>query len=116
LSEVSEPEPDLSVVVGDERTYLGTGHPTTALLVVEISLTSLEFDHRTKGSLYASAGIKDYWIVNLQGRCVEVYRSPVIDKTARFGHRYEEKSTFTGGQRIQPLALSADIAVADLLP
>lgn len=116
LSETSEPEPDLSIVAGHRRTYVGKGHPNTALLVIEISESSLAFDRQTKGSLYASAGINDFWIVDLKGRCVEVYRSPVVDASARFGYRYGEKAVFRGEQRIKPLGLSGDVAVGDLLP
>jgi Uma2 family endonuclease len=62
----SDPEPDVSVVPGRIEDY--TDHPTTALLVVEVSDTSLAFDRGDKASLYAAAGIADYWIVNLNER------------------------------------------------
>ncbi len=58
LSETSEPEPDLSVLRGSPRDYL-LGHPSSALLVVEISDTSLDGDRQRKMKVYAHAGIQD---------------------------------------------------------
>lgn len=116
LGKFSEPEPDLSIVIGSVRDYVGTGHPQTALLVLEASETTLLFDRGPKASLYASAGIQDYWIVNLVDHWVEVYRSPVPDSSEPFGFRYGEKTTFATGQTIKPLAIAVEIAVADLLP
>src|SRR5262245_27044206 len=63
LASESEPEPDVAVVPGRAREY--HEHPTTALLVVEVSDATLGFDSKRKASLYASAHIADYWIVNL---------------------------------------------------
>jgi Uma2 family endonuclease len=70
----SEPEPDVAVVVGTEERYL-TMHPTTAELVIEVAVSSLEID-RVKALLYAEAGVKEYWIVSMEKRQVEVYRRP----------------------------------------
>jgi Uma2 family endonuclease len=70
----SEPEPDVMVVRG-ERTDFQRVHPTTAELVVEVAVTSLEVD-RAKADIYAEAGVKEYWIVCPERKCVEVYREP----------------------------------------
>ncbi len=72
----SEPFPDIAIVPGKPSDYRQQ-HPTTALLVIEIADTSLEYDRTEKMSLYASVGIPEYWIVNLVERCLEVYREPV---------------------------------------
>jgi Uma2 family endonuclease len=73
----SEPEPDVAVVRGDTRQYLGRHPgPDDLALVVEVADTSLDIDRDTKGPLYARAGILTYWIVNLQDRQVEVYTDP----------------------------------------
>jgi Uma2 family endonuclease len=107
LSPDSEPEPDLAVVSGNPLSYLNA-HPATALLIVEVSDTTLEHDRRRKGSLYARAGIQDYWIVNLIDRCVEVYREP--DQRA-----YRSCLRFFAGDTVAPLAISAAIIpVADI--
>lgn len=72
----SEPIPDIAIVPGRPNDYR-TQHPTTALLIVEIADSSLEYDRLDKRALYAQHGIPEYWIVNLQERVLEVYRDPV---------------------------------------
>src|SRR2546426_100587 len=56
LDDESEPEPDVAVVPGGHRDYLGE-HPSRPPLVVEIADSSLEFDRHHKGSLYARAAV-----------------------------------------------------------
>lgn len=75
LSDLSEPEPDLSLLRWRGEFY---AHPAPAdlLLVIEISDTSLAFDRSVKGPLYAVAGVPEYWIVNLAGEALEVHRDP----------------------------------------
>ena len=70
----SEPEPDISVVRGSEADFVAA-HPTTADLVVGIAVTSVALD-RENASLYAEAGVKEYWIVLGADKQVEVYRRP----------------------------------------
>lgn len=70
----SEPEPDLSVVMGREEDF--QTHPSTARLVVEVSITTLSED-RDMAEIYAEAGVEEYWIVNGAERCIEVFRDPV---------------------------------------
>lgn len=87
VSERSEPEPDFVVV---SKTESWNRHPTTAPLVVEVSLTSLAFD-RQKCGLYASASVPEYWIVDLNDRCLEVYTEPIPDSEAPWGFAYGVK-------------------------
>src|SRR5438309_9229684 len=68
----SEPEPDISVVKGQEKDYLQT-HPRTAELVIEVAISSAVLD-RENASLYAEAGVKEYWIVLGRERKVQVFR------------------------------------------
>jgi len=112
----SEPEPDVAVVAGKREDY-ATQHPRTALLIVEVSDTTLMFDRTGKASLYARAGIEDYWIVNLVDLQVEVYRQPQPDATQRYGHHYASIWTLTDADHLNPLAAPAvTVAVAALLP
>lgn len=116
LDEESEPEPDVAVVAGGPRDYLAS-HPSRPALVVEVALTSLEFDRGEKASIYARAGIADYWIVNLVDNVLEVYREPAADSGAPFGWRYTSGTILHGRDFATPLALPhARIAVVDLLP
>ena len=116
LDDDSEPEPDVAVVPGTRRDYR-QGHPQRLVLAVEVADSSLVGDRQIKGSLYARAGIADYWIVNLVDHAVEVYRDPVRDSTATYGWAYRSVSHHGPGASVSPLALSgAALAVADLLP
>jgi Uma2 family endonuclease len=106
LSDDSEPEPDVAVVpLGD----YDTEHPTSALFIIEVSESSLKTD-RLKAAIYASAGIGEYWLVNLDARLVEVYSSPC-------GDRYAEVRTLRTGDTLRPAALpEVAIPVAEILP
>jgi Uma2 family endonuclease len=75
LGDFSEPEPDLAIVPGGILDYQ-EGHPTTALLAVEVAVSSLQYDRRTKIPLYARAGIPESWILNMRRKELEVYRDP----------------------------------------
>jgi len=103
LDEESEPEPDLAVVPGTFRDYRAA-HPSSPSLVIEISETSLALDRTHKGSLYARAGLPDYWIVNLPERRLEVYRDPEPDSTAPFGWRYHSVTVLEPGASVSPLS------------
>src|SRR5262245_12202727 len=116
LDEESEPEPDISLVPGTWRDY-SVEHPARPVLVVEVSVSRLTFDRDHKGSLYARAGLADYWILNLVDRVLEIYRRPVEDPAARFGWRYASIERLGAGSSASPLAApDARIQVSDLLP
>ena len=116
LDAESEPEPDVAVVPGTVRDYR-EGHPTHAVLVVEVAESSLRSDRQNKGSLYARAGIADYWIVNLVDRVLEVYREPGPDPAAPFGWRYHSVTLIGLDGSVSPLAAHGrPISVVDLLP
>jgi Uma2 family endonuclease len=111
----SEPEPDLAVIIGQLTDY--TEHPTTALLIVEISDTTLSYDRNRKAALYAGAGIADYWIVNLVDRQLEIHRNPAADPAHPHGFRYTDVVIHGPGAVVSPLAApAAKVAVNDLLP
>jgi Uma2 family endonuclease len=75
LGEDSEPEPDVAAVVSGSYK---DGHPTSALLVIEVAESSLAEDRREKGVLYAEHGIPEYWIVDTARERVEVH-SEIIE-------------------------------------
>ncbi len=67
----SEPEPDLAVIAG-HRGLFRDQHPTTATLVVEVAITTIELD-RAKADIYAQAGIAQYLLVLPKQQQVIVY-------------------------------------------
>ena len=116
LDEESEPEPDVAVVPGTFRDYV-IEHPSRPVLVVEVSESSLALDREHKGSVYARAGLADYWIVNLVDRGLEVHREPARPGPARRRWGYAVIETLGADAAISPLsAPTASIRVADLLP
>jgi Uma2 family endonuclease len=116
LSPHGIPSPDLAVTQGSPHAAART-ISKSALLVVEISDTTLAYDRYHKAPLYAAGGIADYWIVNLVQRQLEVYRDPVADSTQPFGFRYNSRTILDPPDKVSPLAApQAQITVADLLP
>lgn len=100
LGDDSEPEPGLALVAPDEAAR-PDGHPRSALLVVEVSGDSLRHDREVKGAIYARARIREYWIVNLEARCIEVYRDPSPETGI-----YRRSAAFGTGACIAPIALA----------
>jgi Uma2 family endonuclease len=116
LDDDSEPEPDVVVVPGSPDDY-GRAHPSRPVLTVEVAESSLAIDRRHKGSLYARAGLPDYWILNLVDRVLEVYREPAADAAAPFGWRYASHEVLDPSAGVTPLAApGSSIPVSRLLP
>ena len=116
FGESTDPEPDVAVLSGPPRSNLTT--PAGALLVVEVSDTSLAYDLGDKSSLYASAGVEDYWVLDVVNKRLHVLRHPRPDAAERFGHRYHHQTTLGPSEFVTPLAApsGAAIAVGELLP
>jgi Uma2 family endonuclease len=70
----SEPEPDLAVVAGMKEDFRDD-HPHAAELVIEVSITSHDYD-RSKLRAYAAAGVKECWLVLGPEKQIEVHRHP----------------------------------------
>ena len=102
-------EPDVAVVAGDARSYRDA-HPTSALLVVEVSDHSLHRDRTVKQRLYTRCRIPEYWILALPERRLEIYRDPAPDG-------YRSVSIHRAGEAVAPLGHpDAAIVVDALLP
>jgi Uma2 family endonuclease len=104
----SEPEPDVALYT---RRSGGKARAADVHLLVEVADSSLEFDRTVKLPLYAEAGIRELWIVNLIDERLEVYRQPQLDGT------YADASSLQAGEVIEPLAVpSVPLAVSEILP
>jgi Uma2 family endonuclease len=101
----SEPEPDVAVVpLGDYRET----HPSHALLVIEVAVSSLKKDRQVKAPLYAASGFVEYWIVNVPEQAVEVHRTPRPDG-------YATVTRHGAGEIVRPEAFDdVDVEVAAL--
>ena len=106
LSDDSEPQPDVAVVPpGDYDEAL----PTEALLVIEVADSSLETDRTDKARLYATAGVPEYWVVNLIDRVVEV-------STVPHGALYSHTATYRAQDAIRLVRFpDLEISVSDVL-
>ena len=73
----NEPEPDVAVTRLPRRAY-SERHPGPGdlLLVAEVSSSTLRFDRVKKAALYALAGIREYWVLDLNGGRLLVHRQP----------------------------------------
>ncbi|GAB5403568.1 MAG: hypothetical protein Aurels2KO_17990 [Aureliella sp.] len=67
----SEPEPDIAIVQGSHADFR-TRHPdgNDCRLVIEVADTSLIKD-RSKVQIYRDAGVQEYWIINVNDKCLE---------------------------------------------
>ena len=98
LSQDSEPQPDVALLQPRPDFY-ADALPSAgdAFLVLEVAETSLDADRDVKASLYAEAGIPEFWLVELSARRVEVYRNPQ-------GGAYRETRTYARSDRLAPRA------------
>jgi Uma2 family endonuclease len=111
----TDPVPDIAVVQGTPRTY--TRHPRTALLVIEVADSSLAYDIGDKASLYAAAGIADYWVIDVNDRRIHVFRNPQPDPAQHYGYGYAQVHVLGPKESISPLASPGNsVAIIDLLP
>lgn len=115
LAPLGVPGPDVAVVAGSRDSFRGKGNPTTAVLIVEVGDARLAYDRSTKASLYAAAGIPEYWVVNIPDRQLEVRRSPQPDATQEFGCGYGSLATLRPGDAATPLAAPSGVVPVDRL-
>ena len=107
----SAPEPDVFVAPGRREDYRNR-HPTSALLVVEVSDSSLQQDRLTKAAIYAAGAVTEYWIVNLKEEHLEIFRNPDPGSS-----RYRSTSIARRGERVELIPFPGTfVSVAEFLP
>lgn len=87
----SEPEPDIAIVQLPVEIYR-SHHPYVENIywVIEYSNSSLQKDLEVKSKIYAEADIREYWVINLKTRELNVFRNPVNGE-------YQEQVVLTEG-------------------
>jgi Uma2 family endonuclease len=106
----SRPQPDITLLRWRDDHYRGKRpRPEDVILVVEVSHSTLAYDRKVKVSLYAEAGISEYWLVNLVDNVIEVYKDPSQGK-----YRFTRKAHRSETLQV-PGDLGGEIAVADIL-
>ena len=112
----NDPGPDLAVVRGRRRDHT-TDNPAVADLIVEVADSSLFLDSTTKAELYATAGVPDYWVLDLENRKLIVFRDPVPLPAGLGATAYRSRTEHGPADTVSPLAApTAMVRVADLLP
>lgn len=109
INEISEPEPDIVILKPDEHFYanqLATAQDT--LLIIEVSDSTIDYDREVKLPIYASAGVPEYWIVNLEDNLIEAYHQPN-------GDVYKFKEIARGEEELSAHALELTVSVKDIL-
>lgn len=115
VNQFNNPMPDIAVVPG--RVGYHGAHPTTAALIVEVSDSTLRTDLTDKAEKYATAGIADYWVLDLNGRVLHVFRDPQPLPAALNAVAYRTHDVLGPTDSVTPLAApGASILVSDLLP
>ncbi|MBM4207963.1 MAG: Uma2 family endonuclease [Gammaproteobacteria bacterium] len=110
LGDLSEPQPDFMLLKPNSDSY-SSRLPISedVLLLIEIADSSLNFDQTQKLRLYALHNIPEYWLLNLNDNCLEVYRKPK-------GEVFAEKTTLYNGDNITLSQLQElTIKVSDIL-
>jgi Uma2 family endonuclease len=83
-------------------------HPSDALLVAEMGNTSLRMDLGPKARIYATAGIPEYWVLDVGRRELVVHREPS-------GGGYGSVRRYGAGETVTATAVALTVAVADLV-
>jgi len=110
LNATNQPEPDV-IVLRQPAGELGSANPEPPdlFLVAEISATTQDYDLGAKAALYATAGIIEYWAIDLAAMRIVVHREPM-------GERYNSIFAYAADESVAPLAAeSATIRLADLV-
>lgn len=112
----TEPEPDVVIARNRQDKYAHRHpYPDEVLLVAEVAYSTLDSDQTIKVSTYASAGIPEYWLWNLQDWQLEVYREPMTLAVGRAGYRV--RTVYLADETIAPLAFpDCSVRVGDILP
>lgn len=110
LARITEPQPDLQLLAPRNDFYTAA-HPSQqeALLVIEVADSSLRFDRDEKALIYARRGVRELWIVDLNGERVLVRRRP---DSAGYGEAME----VTRGSSLAPQAFpDVRVSIDELL-
>lgn len=105
----SQPEPDIAVIERDmPRPY----HPGTAALVIEVAVSSQRRDLRHKPRIYASAGVPEYWVVDLDAGRAVAHSSPRDGAYERVDVVGSDGELYASHLAVPPISVGKLLAVA----
>ena len=111
LDNCREFQPDVTILRSSDDFYLSNPPgPDDVHLLIEVSDSSLSYDRDVKLSLYAGAGIREFWIVNIPDSVVEVYTDPSESE-------YQTRRVFNAEHSVSPSAFSdISLPVSRIVP
>lgn len=74
--------------------------PQEVLLLIEVAVSSLSYDRKTKARIYASLGVREYWVVNATTLETTVHRVPA-------GEQYQDVTTVKSSETLRPDLIEA---------
>jgi Uma2 family endonuclease len=105
------PQPDVAVLRPKTDFYLsGHPNPTDILLLIEVAASSLDYDREVKAPLYASKGVAEYWLVDVNEEVISRYMNPAAGVYQTVAHHRR-------GESIAPSLLpDCVLEIDELLP
>lgn len=104
IGDLNEPVPDAMVLEFSPNNYRDhLPKPENALLVIEVSNSTIKYDREIKLPKYAGSGVKESWIVDINGQKVWVYKQPSADGYLQ-SQAYERSQSLT----VLELTISVD--------
>ena len=99
ISEDTHADTDV-LVIKDLGSVYRERHPGTdeCFLLVEVSDLTKDYDLGEKASIYAQAGIAEYWVVLVNEEAIIIHRKPILGK-------YQNVARLTGTNTLSPLAM-----------
>jgi Uma2 family endonuclease len=77
LSQTTELQPDIVLLEPRPDDYRDASpRPDDVLLLIEVADSTLRYDRGRKAPLYARHGIREFWLLNVADRELEVHRGP----------------------------------------
>ena len=107
LDDYSEPQPDVALLRLREDFYRHAHpKPTDVLLIIEVADTTVDYDRLVKVPLYAKAGIREVWVINLPAEQIEIYAEPA-------GGKYQIIKQIKRGEEAQSHSIPELVMSAD---
>lgn len=98
LSNYFQPQPDLAILKWRDDFYAeALPTPDDILLIIEVADSTIAYDREVKSLLYATNGIPEMWVFDVNKKIVEGYSQPSASGYKRM-QRYEQ------GDTLSPLA------------
>lgn len=108
LSDHSEPEPDLAIVQY-RKDYYQAAHPQPAdvLVLIEVAVSSTDYDEEVKLPLYAESRIREYWLVKVDRQLIEIHTHPI-------GKDYTVRNIYKGSDVIPVSGFELKISLTEI--